>query len=304
MEDNLKYITAPPHIKEKSDVTKIMFCFILALLPVALFAVYKYNLNALIHLVITVVVCMSTDYLYRFFVKKQTNITDGSAIVTGILLAMVIPDEAPYYIGIISGIFAILIVRHIIGGIGKFYLNPVVVSKCLLLIVFPEAMSKYSESVSNLPVERMLNGYSVNTFRMMVGNVDGNMGEICAAALLIGAIILVVTGVIDIYIPAAYILAFILTICVLNIGHLNTNYIIGQIAGGGFLLAVWFLATDYKSAPVTLKGQIIYGIILGLLTGAVRVFGTSGENIYFVLLIGNILTPLIENFTIPKPFVN
>lgn len=302
MDENMEYITAAPHIKGKSDSTNIYLCLILSLIPAIAFSIYKYQVNAAIHFVVTVLSCVCADYLYTFLIKKKIEFKDLSSVVTGIILALMLPAYAPYYVGIIGGLFAVIIIKHLLGDFTHFYLNPAVTAKCFLTLIVFDSMRKYSEGVMTLPVEILNRGKTVDNYQMMIGNVDGSMGEVCVIALLIGAVILVITGVSDIYIPVSYIVSFGLIMAVFGDKSFDLTYIVSQIAGGGFLMSVWYLSSDLKSSPITCKGQIIYGIILGILTSLTRLFGHYTEEIYFVVLLGNLFVPFIERYTIPKTF--
>lgn len=303
MQEKLKNIRSSPYISGGDTSVSIMIKIIISLLPIVCFAVYKYKLNAVFHIFITVSACIFVEYLFCFITKKRNTVKDGSAVVTGILIALLLPAYAPYYMGVIGGVFAIVVVKKLCGGIGKYIINPSAAAKCFLFLSFPTVMRVYSNGAADLSVENLIDGKNIDTLSLIVGDSVGSMGEVCAAALLIGAIILVVSGVIDVYIPASYTISFLIMLIIFGGRGFDAGYIAAQFAGGGFLFVAWFIATDYTTAPITYKGQVIYGILLGIFTAMVRIWGHRNEDIYFIVLIVNLFTPFIEDITIPKPFI-
>lgn len=302
-DDNIKLLTAHPYLSKNNENLKIMLAAIIALVPMLAFAIFKYRLNAVIHIAITVIVCVCTDYLYKYFIKKDVKGLELDSVVTGIVIALLLPAYAPYWVGVLGGVFAVLIIKNIFGGIGNCIVNPACAAICFLNIALPRYMDNYVvNGNADIAFISLKNNKTVDTFKLMIGNTDGAMGEICAVALLIGAVILVLAGIVDIYIPAVYIITFSVIVSIVSGNGFDLTYLTSQLASGGLLFVVWFMAANFISSPITTKGQIVYGALLGVFTALVRLYGSNTFDIYFVLLFVNMCVPLIENLTIPKPF--
>lgn len=295
-------LTSRPFLKKKIQSSTITMYIIISLLPVIAFALYKYRINAVIHLLVTVIVCVCTEYLYEFLLKKQITISDGNAVLVGLLIFLMLPAYAPYWIGALAGAFAIIVIKHLLGEFAHFTLNPACSAICLLLAVLSQYMDNYVKNgVAGVAFEALHNDKAVDTYQLMIGNTDGAMGEICVIALLIGAVLLILTGVVDIYVPAASILSFSVVVLLFAGKGFDLTYLTAQFACGGFLFAIWFVASDFSNMPITPVGQIVYGILVGVLIGLSRVFFSNDRIIYFIILLCNLLVPLIENYTVPKP---
>lgn len=297
-------VSSNPHVRSKVSTDKIMLMVVIALLPTTAFGVWNFGLNALWHVLITVATCVVTEAIYELLMKKKVTVKDFSAVVTGLLLALNLPVGAPLWIGIIGGIFAILVVKMLFGGLGQNFMNPALAARCFLLISFPNLMTNFQcDAYSGAtPLAALKSGETVNVFNMVVGKTSGTIGETSMVAIVIGACILLLIGVIDLKIPGTYIVTFILFIGLFGGHGFNGYYISAQLAGGGLMLGAFFMATDYVTRPITKNGQIVYGILLGLLTGIFRVFGASSEGVSYAIIIGNLLVPMITSFTAPKPF--
>lgn len=301
--DELKNVSSNPHIRSKLTTTKIMFAVILALLPACAFGVYQFGIRALLHIIITTAACVIAEYLYQFFMKQTITTGDLSAVVTGLLLAMNLPVYAPLWMGALGGVFAIIVVKQLFGGLGQNFMNPALGARCFLLISFSKHMTNFFDGQSGAtPLAVLKDGGSPDTFKMMIGTTEGTIGETSAIAILVGAAFLLLVGVINIRIPAAYLLSFILFLIIFGGKGIDMHYITAHLAGGGLMLGVWFMATDYVTSPITQRGQLLYGILLGILTGLFRLFGNSAEGVSYAIIFGNLLVPLIEKITIPKPF--
>lgn len=303
MSDMMK-VSSNPHIRSKISTDKIMLMVVIALLPTTIFGIKNFGLNALWHILITVATCVATEALYELIMKKKVTIKDFSAVVTGLLLALNLPVSAPLWIGIIGGIFAILVVKMVFGGLGQNFMNPALAARCFLLISFPNLMTNFEcdAYTGATPLAALKAGETVNVYDMVIGNISGTIGETSMVAIVIGACILLLIGVIDLKIPGTYIVTFVLFIGLFGGHGFNGYYISAQLAGGGLMLGAFFMATDYVTRPITKKGQIVYGILLGILTGIFRVFGASSEGVSYAIIIGNLLVPIITTLTAPKPF--
>ncbi len=300
----LKKVSSNPHIRSKLTTGNIMLAVVIALLPASIYGVFHFGLQALLLLVISTVTCVITEWLYELLMKKPVTISDFSAVVTGLLLGMNLPPTAPWWIAVIGGVFAILVVKMLFGGLGQNFMNPALGARCFLLISFAGRMTTFTvDGVTGAtPLAMLKNGETVNTFQMITGNIAGTIGETSVIAIVAGACLLLLIGVIDLRIPGTYLLTFAIFICLFGGRGFDPYYLTAQMAGGGLMLGAFFMATDYVTSPITPMGKYVYGIILGVLTGIFRVFGVSAEGVSYAIILGNLLVPLIEKFTLPRYF--
>lgn len=297
-------ISPSPHIRSKITTGNIMLMVIIALLPATIFGVVNFGISALLVIVITIGSAVLTEYAYQKLMHKKVTINDFSAALTGLLLALNLPAETPWWMCVLGSIFAILVVKQVFGGLGQNFMNPALGARCFLLISFTGRMTTFVyDGVSGAtPLASLKAGEIVNIFDMFIGNIAGTIGETSVPAILIGAAFLLIMGVIDIRIPGTYIVTFIIFISIFGGHGFNIHYIASHLCGGGLMLGAWFMATDYVTSPITKRGQIVYGICLGILTGLFRIFGGSAEGVSYAIIISNLLVPLIERVTLPKPF--
>ena len=306
----MKKMSSSPHIRSKATTGNIMLYVIIALLPASAFGVYNFGLSALIMLVTTTATAVLTEYVYEKLMHKKITITDYSAALTGLLLGLNMPPTAPYWMGALGSIFAILVVKQVFGGLGQNFMNPALGARCFLLISFTGQMTTfmYDGVTGATPLALLKSGEAVDSMSMMIGTIPGTIGETSVIAIIIGAIFLIMTGVIDLRIPGTYIVTFAIFVGIFgqfqnpNVGFFDVQYITAHLCGGGLMLGAWFMATDYVTSPITKKGQIVYGVLLGVLTGLFRLFGGSAEGVSYAIIISNLLVPLIEKVTLPKPF--
>ena len=297
-------ISASPHIRSKVTTGSIMGYVILALLPATVFGIYRFGLSALLVVVITTASAVLTEYLYQKLMKQKVTISDCSAALTGLLLALNLPAEAPWWMCILGSVFAILIVKQIFGGLGQNFMNPALAARCFLLISFTGRMTTfvYDGVTTATPLALMKAGENVDVLNMVIGNTAGTIGETSTVAILIGAMLLVLLGIIDLRIPGTYLLSFVIFITIFGGRGFDVAYITAHLCGGGLMLGAWFMATDYVTSPITKTGQIIYGVCLGVLTGLFRLFGGSAEGVSYAIIFSNLLVPLIEKISLPKSF--
>ncbi len=302
MDRRLK-VSSNPHIRSKVTTNGIMMAVVLALLPAAGFGIYNFGVRALLHILITVASTVLTEALYGLYRKKIT-VTDLSAVVTGLLLALNLPVSAPLWIGAVGGVFAILIVKMLFGGLGQNFMNPALAARCFLLISFPALMTDFAcDAYSGAtPLAALKAGETVNVTDMIIGRTAGTIGETSMIAIVIGACFLILLGVIDLRIPGSYIVTFALFVLIFGGQGLDFQYLSAQLAGGGLMLGAFFMATDYVTRPITSKGQYLYGIFLGIMTGIFRIFGPGAEGVSYAIILGNLLVPLIEKITMPRAF--
>lgn len=300
-------VSSSPHVREQSTTKAIMRDVVIALLPVLAFGVYHFGLGALKVIAISVVTCVLSELLFELIAKKPITVFDYSAVVTGLILAINLPATVAWWIPVLGGVFAIIAVKMLFGGLGQNFMNPALAARCFLLISFTSRMNDFTmDGVSGAtPLAVLKSGESVDLLTLFLGFHGGCIGEVSALAILIGGLYLIIKKVISARIPVTYILStlvFVLLINVITGNEITVTYIVGQLLSGGLLVGAFFMATDYATSPITAKGQIIYGIILGFMTALFRVIGSSAEGVSYAIIIGNLLVPIIEKITIPKPF--
>lgn len=300
-------VSSSPHVRSSETTHGIMMDVAIAMLPATAFGVYHFGFHAFAVLVVTIAACILSEYLYEKFMKLPFTVGDCSALVTGMLLGLNMPPGIPLWIPVLGGVFAIIVVKQLYGGLGQNFMNPALAARCFLLISFAAKMTDFSysgfDSVSGAtPLATLKNGGTVSVSSMFMGNISGTIGEVSVIALLLGAAYMLVRKVITIRIPAAYILTFLVFIVLFGGHGLDMNYLAAHLFGGGLIFGAFFMATDYVTSPITPKGQIIFGMLLGVLTGLFRLLGNSAEGVSYAIIIGNILVPLIEKVTLPKAF--
>ncbi|RGV97776.1 RnfABCDGE type electron transport complex subunit D [Ruminococcus sp. AF14-10] len=303
MKEN-RNISASPHVRDKMTTDKIMYIVFAALLPATVFGVYNFGVHALLVVIVTTASAVLWEALIEKLLHKPITIKDGSAAVTGLLLALNLPPMIPLWIGILGSAFAIIIVKQLFGGLGQNFMNPALGARCFLLLSFTSQMTYfiYDGVTGATPLAELKAGQTVDTMSMLIGTIRGTIGETSVIAIMIGAIILLLTGVIDLRIPGTYIVTFVIFVTLFGGHGFDPQYITAHLCGGGLMLGAWFMATDYVTSPITKKGQYVYGACLGILTGLFRLFGGSAEGVSYAIIISNLLVPLIEKVTLPKPF--
>lgn len=314
--DNQKlHVSSSPHVRSKVTTQSIMLSVTLALLPATFFGIYNFGLKALLVILLSVGSCVATEAVYEHFMHKKITIKDGSAMLTGLLLALNLPASAPWFLPVIGGIFAILIVKQLFGGLGQNIMNPALAARCFLLISFTGRMTDFTysngftqiaDTISGAtPLAAVKAGESVDLMAMFVGNIQGTIGETSVIALLIGGIYLLIKKIISPRIPFAYIGTFSILVLVYSLvtgGNLDFVLLAQHLCGGGLMLGAWFMATDYVTAPITPNGQIIYGCAIGFFTWLFRFLGNSAEGVSYAIIFCNLLVPLIERITRPTAF--
>ena len=298
-------VSSSPHIRDKVTSSNIMLMVVISLLPATFFGIWNFrHENAWILIVLTTAAAVLAEYLWEKLMHKPVTIKDFSAVVTGLLLALNLPPTLPWWMGVVGAFFAIIVVKQLFGGLGQNFMNPALGARCFLLICFAGKMTNfvYDGVTGPTPLANLKAGESVDSFAMLIGNTRGTIGETSVIALMIGAMFLILMGVIDLRIPGTYILTFVIFISLFGGHGFDPQYITAHLCGGGLMLGAWFMATDYVTSPITSKGKIVYGICLGCLTGLFRLFGGSAEGVSYAIIISNLLVPLIEKATLPKPF--
>lgn len=296
-------VSSNPHIRSKVTTSGIMLAVILALMPATGYGIYNFGARAAAVVLVTVASTVLTEFLFGLY-KKKLTITDLSAVVTGLLLALNLPVTIPLWIAALGGVFAILVVKMLFGGLGQNFMNPALGARCFLLISFPTAMTAFDcdAYTGATPLAALKAGEQVNVMDMVIGRTAGTIGETSAIALIIGACLLILLGVIDLRIPGSYIVSFLIFVGIFGGHGFEPAYLAAQLAGGGLMLGAFFMATDYVTRPITIGGQYLFGIFLGVMTGIFRIFGPGAEGVSYAIILGNLLVPLIERITRPTAF--
>ena len=275
------------------------------MIPATVWGVMQFGLYSLLVVAATVLSCVLSEYVFEVLMKKPVTISDGSALVTGMILGLNMPPSIPIWMPVLGGVFSIIVVKQLYGGLGQNFMNPALAGRCFLLISFAGSMNSFIDPMTNAvsgatPLAVLKDGGSYDLAAMFLGKIPGTIGEISTLALLIGAAYLLAKKVISIRIPGTYILTF--AVFAFIFGRQDLGYVLAEICGGGLIFGAFFMATDYVTSPITPKGQIIFGICLGILTGLFRLFGGSSEGVSYAIIFCNILVPLIEKVTLPTAF--
>lgn len=301
-------VSISPHVRSPRTTTKVMLDVIIAMSPAMIFGYFYFGWRALLISVLSVSSCVLTEFVYEKIMKLPVTVGDLSAVVTGLVLAMSLYSTAPLWIPVVGGVFAILIVKMLFGGIGQNFMNPALTARCFLILSFSRIMTDYPSVADGVsaatPLSQAAAGQYVSYFDMFIGTHSGSIGETSTIAILIGAAYLLIRRVISPRIPLCVIsstFAFVALFTLIKGDPVTLNYLTVHVTGGGLLAGAVFMATDYTTSPVTSWGRIIYGITVGLITAVIRCFGGSFEGISFAIIIANMLTPMIEKLTYPKP---
>lgn len=319
---NLLNISSSPHVRDNSSTKSIMWDVVLALVPTTVFGIYNFGIKAAVLIAVCIVTCLLSEYIWQKCMKLPLTVSDGSAVLTGLLLALNLSSTFPIWMAILGSIFAIIIVKQLFGGLGQNFMNPALGARCFLMVSFAGSMTSFTHDgiTGATPLAIIKNGdkaqsvadilaagdgkaqEATSVLNMFLGSIGGTIGETSALALLIGAAYLLIRKIIDWKIPVCYIATFAVFVLLFGGRGFDLMYLVAELCGGGLLLGAFFMATDYVTSPITPKGKIVFGILLGLLTGIFRIFGASAEGVSYAIIICNLLVPLIERVTIPVPF--
>lgn len=301
---NMLNVSSSPHVRDNSSTRRIMLDVCIALLPACIFGIVNFGMRALAVLVVSVITCVVSEYLFEHFMHRPITVGDLSAVVTGLLLGMNMPHTIPLWIVTLGSVFAIIVVKQLFGGLGQNFMNPALAARCFLLISFAGRMTSftYDGVTGATPLALLKSGESVNVLSMFLGTTAGVIGETSTVAILVGALYLIIRKVITPLIPMVYLAVFSVFILLFGGHGFDMTYLAAELCGGGLMLGAFFMATDYVTSPVNTVGRIVYGIILGILTGLFRIFGNSAEGVSYAIIFSNILVPLIEKLTVPRAF--
>lgn len=317
-------MTVSPHIKSSLTTKGVMLDVIIALIPTLIAGSWILGPRALLVAFIGVLSSVLAEYLYNRLMKKDITVGDLSAAVTGLLIALNMPVTIPLWMVAFGSAFAIVVVKQLFGGLGRNFANPAITARIVMLLSFPAAMnnfvmpfqwnSKTDIVTTATPLYNLYEAFksgspddyfsTLSDFpsltSVFLGQMQGAIGEICAVALLIGFIYLIYRGVIRLAIPVSFVGTVFAVMLIAGKGSLN--FAAYQVLTGGLLLGAIFMATDYTTSPMSLKGKIIFGIGCGLITCFIRLFGSLHEGVSYAILIMNLFSPLIDRLTRPRPF--
>lgn len=296
-------VSSGPHVRSKLTTQKIMLQVIIALMPVTILGIFNYGVGALSVILASVLSSVLTEAVFNIVTKRPQTISDGSAVLSGLLLALVLPPELPLYIPILGGIFAILVVKCLFGGLGHNFMNPALAGRCFLLISFGAAVANYKMDgvTTATPLANLEAGLPIDFLSLFLGNASGVIGS-SVLGLLIGAVILLIFKGITCEIPAAIIVSFTAFMAIFGGRGFDARYLLVHLCGGGLLLGAFFMATDPVTSPVTFTGRLIFGALIGILSGLFRVFGSAADSVSYAIIIANMCVPFIEEFTIPTAY--
>ena len=302
-------VASSPHIRGNFRTNRIMLDVVIALLPALAAGAFVLGIQALLVAAVCIASAVASEWLYSIVTKTRNTIVDGSAVVTGLLLAMTLPATVPCWQAAIGSAFAIIVVKALCGGLGQNIFNPALAARAFMMLLWPVSMVRYAALgvdgvTAATPLHHMVMPAlpKETLMDMLLGNCPGSIGEISALALLIGGAYLVIRKVISVRIPFAY----LGTVAVLTLIFYKTDYpvrwMLYSLLSGGVMLGAIFMATDYATSPATAGGQIVYGIGCGVLTVIFRYFGLFPEGVTYAILIMNAMVWIIDRYTAPRRF--
>ena len=302
-------VASSPHIRGDFRSSRLMLDVCIALLPALAVGTWVLGTRSLLVAAVSILSAMGAEWLYALLTKKRNTLPDCSAMVTGLLLAMTLPASIPLYQAALGSAFAIVVVKLMAGGLGQNVFNPALTARALMMVIWPVSMVRFNALgvdgvTAATPLHHMVMPAlpEESLMDMFLGNIPGCIGEVSAAALILGGIYLVIRKVISPRIPVAY----LGTVAVLTLIFSKTGnpiaWMLYSLTGGGVMLGAIFMATDYATSPVTAKGQILYGIGCGVLTVVLRYFGLYPEGVTYAILLMNALTWALDRYTAPRRF--
>lgn len=303
--NKLYNVSSSPHVRSKLTTGSVMYDVILALLPASVMGVWCHGIHALLVIAISIVTAVLTEFVFNYIVKKPNTVRDGSAVVTGLLLALSLPASVPLYIPFAGSLFAILVVKCLFGGLGHNFMNPALAGRCFLLISFSGIVTSFEvDGISAAtPLVDLAAGKVINISEIFLGFSNGVIGS-SIAALALGGLYLWVIGGITFEIPVAALISFSAFIALFGGQGFDPLFILAHLCGGGIVMGAVFMATDPVTSPVTSSGQLLFGAAVGILSGLFRVFGSAADSVSYAIIISNLLVPLIDEISVPVPYGN
>ncbi len=298
-----KHVSSSPHLRNPLTTGGVMMNVVIGLVPVTVFGIWHFGLHAALVIIASIASAMLTEYLFDLIAKRPNTLWDGSAVVTGLLLALCLPSQCPLYVPILGSAFGILVAKCFFGGLGQNFMNPALAGRAFLLISFGKVMTDYSyDAVSSVtPLASLNSGEAVDLGKMFIGLATGHIG-ISILCIVIGGIWLLVTDTISWEIPVASTISFVIFLIAMSGRGFDPYYLAAQLCGGGFALGAFFMATDPVTKPMTWSGQLIFGCLYGFLSAVFRTQGSMADTTTFAIIIANLATPLIDRMPVPQPF--
>lgn len=313
-------VSSNPHIRSNVSTSTIMLDVIIALFPATVVGIAMFGSRALFLVLACVISSVAAEAIYQKCMKQKITVGDYSAVLTGLLLALNLSVNMPIWMAVLGSVFAIIIVKQLFGGVGQNFMNPALAARCFLFIAFAGPMTNFAVDTMTGPTPLAIvkeagnagtsvtsalldNGFSL--LDMFIGTTTGTIGETSTLALLAGAAYLLIKRIIHIRIPGIYILTVMIFMSIFSIstrGTLDFEFLAAELCGGGLIIGAFFMATDYATSPITVKGQVVFAILLGVLTSVFRLFGPTAEGVSYSIIIANLFVPLIERVTVPKFF--
>jgi len=304
---HLPRVSSSPHFRSKLTTQREMLDVIIAMLPITLWGAYHFGPYSLVVVALTVATAVLSEFLYEKLMHLPITIGDLSAVVTGMILSLNMPPSIPVWVPMIGAVFAIVVVKQLYGGLGQNFINPAIAARCFLHISFAGLMNDFSAPAIGFdamtgatPLAAIRAGQAYPLWDLFIGNTPGTIGEVSTLCLLIGIIYMVARNIITPRVPITYIATF--SIFMFIAGGFDPYYVLVELLSGAIIFAACFMANDYVTSPVTHAGQVVYAIFLGLMTGIIRTWSPTSEGASYAILFGNLLVPIIERYTIPKPF--
>ncbi|MGM9535678.1 MAG: RnfABCDGE type electron transport complex subunit D [Intestinibacter sp.] len=321
--ENKFIVSSSPHIRSNEDTSYIMKQVVIALLPAAIAGLYFFRMSALYVMFFCILGTVGSEFIWEKITKQKSTIGDFSAVVTGLLLSFNVPASLPWWMCLLGGVFAIVIVKMMFGGLGNNFVNPALAARAFLLASFPVPMTKWTQAGVNwvgstaaadavttaTPLSFLKSGAAglqgladngISMTDMLIGNIGGCVGETCAVLILLGGIYLIYKGIISYIMPVCYLgTIFILTFL---LGGFNIQFAVSEILAGGVMLGGFFMLTDYTTSPMTQKGQIIYAVLAGIICSVIRLYGGYPEGCSYSILLANVMTPLIDKYVNNRVF--
>lgn len=303
---NKLIVSVSPHLHKDESIKKIMWMVVVSLIPAGVAGVFIFGIKALWVISLGIVSAVFTEGILQLFTKRKITILDGSAVLTGLLLAYNLPPKVPFWIPIIGSFFAIAIGKQVFGGLGQNIFNPALVGRVFLMASWPRYMTSFTKPLnydaitSATPLALLKEGKvieNISKWDLFWGLRGGCIGEVCIFALLLGAIFLLLKGYISWHIPMLYIFTVGLFSYIFGPKGLFSGDWLFHILSGGLILGAFFMATDYVTSPLTRKGQIIFGAGCGLITAILRLWGGYPEGVSYAILMMNAATPIIDRYT-------
>ena len=296
-------ISSNPHARSDHDTLHEMLNVVLALIPASVFGIFHFGIHSLLVILLSIAAAMATEYIFDVITRRGNTLWDGSAVVTGLLLALISPPTVPLFIPIAGSIFAILFTKCFFGGLGQNFMNPALAGRAFLLISFGTLMTNYSvDGVSSAtPLAQIAQGGSVNPLHMLFGFTDGHIG-ISVFCLLLGGVWLLYTGTITWHIPVSTLLSFVILMGIFGGHGFDPAYLLCQLFGGGIVMGAFFMATDPVTSPISPPGQIVFGILIGTLSMVFRVFSSYDDGTTYAIIVANLVVPFLDKALISRPF--